>query len=75
MGVTSQVHYHVISRNSQTFFHDREEAGREANEDSPVIEGPFPNPHLTEAQKQTSYKIDLEESKGTIEDYKKYKGL
>jgi len=52
---------------------DSDEA--EANEDAPIVEGPFPHPHLTEAQKQTSYKNDMEESKGTIEDYKKYKGL
>ena len=54
---------------------DAEFEGVEENTDIPVSEGPYPNPHLTEAQKQVNYKNDRDESIGTIEDYKKYKGL
>lgn len=33
------------------------------------------DPHLKDTQKQANYKDDTEESVGSIEDYKKYKGL
>ena len=38
-------------------------------------EGEFEDPHLLSVQKETSFVDDTEESMGSIEDYKKYKGL
>ncbi|MBI2520266.1 MAG: hypothetical protein HYV97_07605 [Bdellovibrio sp.] len=47
----------------------------EENDHIPIDEGPYPHPHITEGQKQVSYKSDTEESIGNMDDYKKYKGL
>lgn len=38
-------------------------------------EGPFPDPHVLPGQLKVNFKEDTEESSGTIEDYKSYKGL
>jgi len=43
-------------------------------EDVPT-QGEFEDPHLLTIQKETSFVEDTEESMGSIEDYKKYKGL
>ena len=40
-----------------------------------VLEGEAQDPHLLLSQIQSDYKADTEESVGTIEDYKSYKGL
>ena len=39
------------------------------------VTGDFEDPHVLESQKQANFKNDTEESVGTIEDYKKLKGL
>lgn len=41
----------------------------------PSFEGNFEDPHELESQKQANFKHDTEESVGTLEDYKSYKGL
>lgn len=39
------------------------------------FEGDFEDPHLLPIQKQADYSTDTEETVGTIEDYKNYKGI
>ena len=50
---------------------------RQIGPDAPAVpfEGDFDDPHLLESQRKAKYAGDTEESLGTFEDYKSYKGI